>query len=116
MHEHCTVLKKCDIHKNLKFEHLDKIAFLNVWCSKSILEVCVNLRSNDFFALYLTNSKCKRKISKEISTNVQKYNSIKIHRNAKNEIQHMGLIPQDGDFCQNVAFFLKKVEPLCDQT
>ena len=29
------------------------------------------------------------KISKEISTNVQKYNSIKIQRNTKNEIQHM---------------------------
>ena len=29
---------------------------------------------------------------------------------------YMGQIPQDGDFGQNVALFLKKVEPLCDQT
>ena len=32
------------------------------------------------------------------------------------EVAHMGQIPQDGDFGQNMAFFLKKVEPFCDQT
>ena len=29
-------------------------------------------------------------------------------------LAHMGQIPHDGDFGQNVVFFLKKVELLCD--